>query len=294
MTAGRHDGAGRGVDGQPSAAAASADDARPRSKTLHVSLAIIAALMFAGFFALGTWQVFRLQWKLDLIERVDQRVHAAPVAPPGPAHWSRVSADGDEYRHVRLDGAYLMAQTTRVQASTELGPGYWLLTPLCTADGAVVIVNRGYVPNRRGDFDQPAPPAAARDACAQALAGGAHASVTGLLRMNEPRGRFMQDNDARAERWYSRDVYAIAAARGLSVSPAELAPYFIDAGADPVHAGVPDRAKAASAAHPVGGLTVISFPNSHLVYALTWYALALMVVGATVLFRRETRKGRRS
>jgi len=41
---------------------------------------------------------------------------------------------------------------------------------------------------------------------------------------------------------------------------------------------------------PVGGLTVITFHNSHLVYAITWYTLALMVAGAIWLgIRDETR-----
>lgn len=32
----------------------------------------------------------------------------------------------------------------------------------------------------------------------------------------------------------------------------------------------------------MGGLTVIAFPNSHLVYALTWYGMALMLAGAVI------------
>jgi surfeit locus 1 family protein len=41
---------------------------------------------------------------------------------------------------------------------------------------------------------------------------------------------------------------------------------------------------------PVGGLTVITFHNSHLVYAITWYTLALMVAGGIWLgVRSETR-----
>jgi surfeit locus 1 family protein len=88
------------------------------------------------------------------------------------------------------------------------------------------------------------------------------------LRISEPGGGFLRHNDPAGNRWYSRDVAAIAASHGL----AGAAPYFVDAarGQDP--AGAPD--------HPTGGLTVISFPNTHLVYALTWYALALMVAGA--------------
>ncbi|MDB5653910.1 MAG: Surfeit locus 1 family protein, partial [Tardiphaga sp.] len=84
---------------------------------------------------------------------------------------------------------------------------------------------------------------------------------TGLLRVSEPKGGFLRSNDPAADRWFSRDVAAIAQKRGL----AEVAPYFIDAAAVP---GV---------AVPVGGLTVISLPNNHLVYAITWFVLAAMV-----------------
>ena len=43
-------------------------------------------------------------------------------------------------------------------------------------------------------------------------------------------------------------------------------------------------------AAPVGGLTVVSFPNNHLVYAITWFGLALLViVGVFLLLRDEQR-----
>src|SRR3954470_20013179 len=60
---------------------------------------------------------------------------------------------------------------------------------------------------------------------------------------------------------------AAAAARGLS----QVAPFFIDADDTPNPGG-----------WPRGGLTIISFPNNHLVYALTWFCLALMLAGAGV------------
>ncbi len=50
-----------------------------------IKLAMLCGLMLlsiAGFVALGIWQVERLSWKLDLIARVDQRVHAEPVPAP--------------------------------------------------------------------------------------------------------------------------------------------------------------------------------------------------------------------
>ena len=255
---------------------------RPRSRALRVSLAIAAGLMFAGFFALGTWQIFRLQWKLALIERVEQRVHAAPAAAPASAQWPQLNAEADDYRRVQLNGVYLQGSDTQVLASLDRGIGYWVLTPLCTADGGIVMVNRGFIRAGSGGWaPQPAPPAAAADACGAAIAaagaaGTAPVSVSGLLRMGEASGRLRQNEPAR-NYWYTRDVQAIASARGL---PA-VAPYFVDADAVP---------GAAADGQPIGGLTVVSFPNSHLVYAVTWYALALMVAGAAAWVVREGRQ----
>lgn len=59
--------------------------------------------------------------------------------------------------------------------------------------------------------------------------------------------------------------------RGLSA----VAPYFIDADAAVNPGGL-----------PVGGLTVIHFPNNHLVYAITWYGLAAMVLALLVFILR--------
>ena len=225
----------------------------------------VALLLVAVFLGLGTWQVVRLQWKLDLIARVDARVHANPVAAPGAAKWEQVTKESDEYRRVRVSGHYLYQFTTPVQALSELGSGFWLLTPFCTDEGHIVFINRGFIPvadNKPGTY-----PGLRADAnpCAAA---GEKVVVTGLLRMTEPKGGFLRENDPATNRWYSRDVAMLTAARGL----ANVAPYFIDAGTGQDPQGAPERA--------VGGLTVISFTNNHVVYALTWYALALMAGAA--------------
>ena len=248
-----------------------------RSRLARRLLAVAASLLIVLFAGLGTWQVIRLQWKLDLIARVDARVNAEPVAPPPRARWPQISKQSDEYRRVRLSGRYLYQFTTPVQAVTSLGGGYWLLTPLCTAEGHIVFVNRGFVPaseNRAGRF----PPRRAHGATGPCSAPGPTVEVTGLLRLTEPGGGFLRDNDPATNRWFSRDVAAIAGARGL----ANVAPFFVDAGRDQDPAGAPERA--------VGGLTVVTFQNNHLVYALTWYALALMVLGAWWWVVRHGRK----
>src|SRR5690606_27510512 len=124
----------------------------------------------------------------------------------------------------------------------------WLLRPLRRDDGSVVLVNLGFVPE---DWQDSTPPRA--DAV----------EITGLLRLSEPDGGFLRRNDPQQDRWYSRDVAAIAADRGLN----DVLPYFIAAdAASAVQAGSP---------WPRGGLTVVRFREQHLGSALTCFALAL-------------------
>lgn len=242
---------------------------RPRSVAISLVLGIFAIAAFSSFVALGTWQLHRLAWKQALIQRVEQRVHAAPVPPPSSERWAQVTADSDEYRHVSVTGEFLYPLTTKVQASTELGSGYWVLTPLRQANDGIVLINRGFVASNH----------------AKSIAGpSGMVTVTGLLRITEPNGGFLRANDPGADRWYSRDVHAIAKARGLN----KVAPYFIDADANRQFTN--QKSFESVSEVPVGGLTVISFLNNHLVYALTWYALALMVGGASWWVVREERK----
>ncbi|HEY0621797.1 SURF1 family protein [Sphingomonas sp.] len=222
-----------------------------------IALALLATL---GFTALGVWQVERRAWKLDLIARVEAGTRAAPVAMPGRAQWPQLNVRSSEYRRIRVTGTFLHDRETLVQALTMHGAGFWVLTPLRAAQG-MVLVNRGFVPAERRD---PATRAAAQAA--------GPVTVTGLLRASEPQGGFLRSNDAAGGRWYSRDVPAIAAARGIG--PA--APFFIDADATPNPGG-----------WPVGGLTVLRFNNNHLVYALTWFGLAGIGLAALFLLLRR-------
>lgn len=222
-----------------------------RSPASRLMLALLGLVGVAMFLGLGIWQLERRVWKLDLIARVDQRIHAAVVDAPGPANWAGMTAAGYEYSHVRLAGHFLGGANTLVQAVTELGGGYWVLTPMRTDRGFVVLVNRGFIPQERKDeFEQ------------ENGGFGSPAGIDGLLRMSEPGGGFLRNNDAAGNRWYSRDVAAIATTRGLT----DVAPYFVDA--------------EASGGWPRGGLTVVTFRNSHLVYALTWFTLAAMLAAA--------------
>jgi surfeit locus 1 family protein len=218
---------------------------RPR-RAAFAAAALIAAI---GLAALGIWQLERRAWKHELVAAVEARIHAAPVAAPGPGAWDAVDAKDDAYRRVAATGQFQHDRETLVQAVTDRGPGFWLLTPLETPR-FTLLVNRGFVPKDQRDT---------KTRVQGNVAGPV--TVTGLLRVTEPEGAFLRSNAPAADRWFSRDVAAIAKARGLS----KTAPYFVDADATPNPGG-----------YPVGGLTVVRFPDNHLVYALTWFALCAL------------------
>lgn len=245
----------------------------------HAVLALAGIALFLGFVALGTWQVQRRAWKLALIERVDQRVHASPVAFPPESQWQSINAADHEYLPVVLRGTFDDGKTVFTQAVTELGAGFWMITALRQDDGTHVLVNRGFVP-----AEQQARWKEWQKAAALPKPGNPGiAKVQGLVRMSEPHGGFLRSNDPAGGRWYSRDVAAIAGALQLD----RTAPVFIDAGLPEQR---PGQALAPADTWPRPGMTIIRFHNSHLVYALTWYGLALMVAGAGWYVARYERR----
>lgn len=211
-----------------------------RRRGLAIGAMLVAIVLLVG---LGIWQLERRTWKLALIAQTEAQLRKPPAPAPGPGEWAGVMAT-EAYRPVVVRGRFRSAADTYVQAVTDLGGGFWVVTPFDTDRGFTVLINRGFIPTGlRGHV----PPATA-------------VLVRGLLRLSEPGGGFLRHNDPVHDRWYSRDVAAIAQARHIG----PVAPYFIDA-RDP------------QTGWPRGGLTVVRFRNTHLVYALTWFGLALLV-----------------
>jgi surfeit locus 1 family protein len=223
---------------------------RARRPWWFIGLGVLAVSLLVG---LGVWQLQRLQWKTALIERVEAELMAPPVSAPGPGDWQSVTFDTAEYRRIEVSGQYRPGEDILVKAVTTRGSGFWVMSPFETYDGWRLFINRGFVPNDRTSVaDRPRPQGEQR--------------VTGLLRLTQPGGAFLRDNDPLGNRWFSRDTVAMAEALGLG----EVAPYFVDA-------------DASGDSLPIGGLTVVSFPNKHFGYAMTWFGLA--AVFAYLLYR---------
>jgi len=224
---------------------------RPAAVVVIMMTVILTGLLLA----LGTWQVKRLSWKLDLIQQVEERAHAAPVDAPAPSQWASLTNPADyEYRRVRLAGIFRHQDEVQVYTVSDLGPGYWVLTPLQRDDGSLVIVNRGFVPSDKRDPST-------------RLEGElpARVEIVGLMRAPETGGLFLRANDPQNDRWYSRNIAQIAEAKSLGT----VAPFYVDADETPNPGGL-----------PIGGKTMLVFPNNHLSYAITWYVLAAMTVAA--------------
>jgi len=238
------------------------------SKLRKIALPGIAALLgIAILLGLGVWQLERLQWKEALIARVTARLDAPAIAAPGPSDWNRLDLNLAEYEPVVVTGRLANDREVHVvQALTEPrgrygGFGHFVMTPLTTPDGWIVYVNRGFVPEDRTD------PATRTASQVDGVV-----TVTGLLRAPHDRSWFMPSDRVAGNEWFSRDPFVFARAAGLPF--AKVAPYIIDARADPSLPG----------GLPQGGETIVDFPNNHLQYALTWFGLAAGLAGVFAVF----------
>jgi surfeit locus 1 family protein len=261
--------------GRPAPIASPPPVARLRSLVVPAIAALLSLGILVG---LGAWQMSRLAWKNGLVAQVEQRTRAPAIPLPDRTAWPRMSAARDDYRKVTVTGrfrhdaeAYLYhvaGDSRQADRTRPQGQGYFVLTPLVTATGDTVLVNRGFVPTDRRD---PATrPAGQLDG---------EVSVTGLIRFPEERGLFAAPDDPARRTFYTRDLTAIG--RSLGLDPAATAPFSVDADATPVAGGL-----------PVGGETRLVFANRHFEYALTWFGLALTLVGVfgAYAFQRMRRR----
>lgn len=220
-------------------------------------LVAASALALAILLALGTWQVERLRWKEALIAQTNQRIHEPPLPLAEMEAIFRREGTVD-YRPVTLSGTFMHQGERHFLATHEGAAGFYVYTPLLLEDGRFALVNRGFVPYEKkepesraeGQLDGPV-------------------TITGLARdpLAQKPSFLVPDNDIAKNIFYWKDRDAMAESAGLP-SPDEVVPFFIDADSRPNPGGL-----------PVGGVTIVDFPNNHLQYALTWYGLAMALAG---------------
>jgi surfeit locus 1 family protein len=236
-----------------------ADTVTSKSKWRFWVALVVLPVALAVLLSLGTWQVKRLYWKEGLLAAIEQRSHAEPVAI-STIVVAEEAGEPFEYRRAYATGRFLNDSERHFFATFNGQTGYYVYTPLELADGRYLFVNRGFVPY---DLKE----AGTRP---ESLVEGEQ-RVAGLARakLSEKPSSMVPENDEAKNIFYWKDLDRMAATTGL---PAEkVLPFFLDVDATPVPGGLPR-----------GGVTVIDLPNSHLQYAVTWYGLALALLGVSV------------
>jgi surfeit locus 1 family protein len=232
--------------------------ARKRS---WLGLFVPALLAFAALIALGTWQIERKAWKEALIASLTERLATPPQTLPAPADWGKFDRARDEYRRVRFTATFDNAREALVFGAASAFrpdvalPGYWVFTPARRADGSIVVVNRGFVPDARRDIKS-----RAEGQISQPV------EITGALRWPDERHWFTPADDRAHNLWFTRDPAAIAAAKGLDPRTDAVAPFYVEQEAPIPPGGLPQP-----------GRLVVALPDNHLQYAVTWYGLAAVL-----------------
>jgi len=216
------------------------------NRWLAAAFVLLMLGLTALFAALGVWQLDRLGEKERLIAAVADGLAGMPVP----------LAEATDYRPVTVAGRYVAASTVLVFTSladtgaSASGPGYWVMTALALDEGGSVYVNRGFVQQPLGaQYLAISPPEGTQ-------------SLSGIARLGEARSAFTPAADLAARIDWIRDPQRLAAfATDL---PQPLSRFYID-----LPAGRPGDL-------PLGGQTVVEFPNNHLGYAITWLGFAVL------------------
>jgi surfeit locus 1 family protein len=244
---------------------------------LRAGLAVPILFVLAAvvtFIALGTWQVERKAWKETLIETLDRRLSAAPAPLPPRELWARLDRAHDEFRRVGFSAAFVPDTEALVYAggsalrSDMLGPGYWVFALARLANGDLVAINRGFVPE---DHKDP------KTRVAHDPVGSI--DMVGVMRWPEPSGYFAPRDNPGRDLWFVRDHLAIAVAKGWGERWGEVAPFFIELETPEPPSGLPRP-----------GALKANIRNEHLQYAITWYGLASALTIMFVFWLRNHRR----
>jgi len=209
---------------------------------------------------LGLWQMERREWKGDILERITTNQAAAPMTLDQLLSGNPLR---HEYGRVKLAGTFQHDHEFFLAArSLKNKVGLQVIVPFKTDDGRVVLFDRGWVPAR-----DPAGRSAGQPT--------GRVEVTGLVRRSQIRARFAPENVPEKNVWFQADVPLMRKMAGAAPDP-RLDSFFLEADGTPNPGGV-----------PVGGQTRLEIPNDHLQYAITWFLLALALVGVYLAYHWE-------
>lgn len=227
-------------------------------------------------FALGTWQLKRLKWKVNLIDELEEKLQLQPISLPRKINLSVIP--DFVFRKVVLRGTWDHSHTIILTPRVREGVhGVHIVTPLVRQNGTTILVDRGFVSKEN----------ASSPALQQELG---EVEVLGMLRTSQSRNLFTPDNKPEDGKWYWTDVDAMADYVGGEQN--DVQPVFVEQIFEG-HAGEAEtRLKKGI---PIGRPATVDLRNAHLSYVITWYALSGLTafMFARVLMNKKRSPGRR-
>ncbi|BFZ58624.1 surf-like protein [Savitreella phatthalungensis] len=219
--------------------------------------------MPATAFGLGTWQVYRWQRKLQLIDEAEIRIRGEPVRRTQDLI-DKIELDGVP---CSLRGRYRHNEEMLVGPRLHGGvPGYHVIVPFDADDGGSILVNRGWIDKRRERHRDR--PASVRNVTS---------SVYGLLRRHGNRNLFTPANDARQMKYYWVDVDGMA-------MQTHTMPVLLEQTMPSGYAT--DNLEAQGI--PIPREHVVLLRNNHVQYIFTWYMLAFATALMSLRLFRKT------
>ncbi len=204
-------------------------------------------LFITLFCSLGTWQLYRLQWKQDLINQISRGLKSNPI---------RYSQNIiTNYQRVTLEGKYDFKNQIYLYSLNEKGqPGFDVITPFETTGKENVLINRGWIKKElKNDLK----------------INTFSSTIKGLLRENSRKNIFTPENDLKQNMWFSINLNEIQKLTGKKFN--KFIVYLED---DLIKIPMPKE-------------ITIDLPNNHLKYAITWYSISISIFFYFLYFRKK-------
>ena len=201
------------------------------------------------FCALGTWQLYRLQWKTELISEITFGLDSTPIKYSNTLK--------KNYQRVVSEGTFNFEDQIYLYSLNESGkPGYDVITPYKTLTSENVLVNRGWINKNLKNN----PKINLKEN---------KVKITGLLREIYKANIFKPNNDLKNNIWFTLDANDLEELTGKQFSNYMI---FLEKPKNKV---------------PAPKKVSIDVPNNHLKYAITWYSIAISILFYYLYFRRK-------
>ena len=211
---------------------------------------LFVILFVTIFCALGTWQLYRLQWKLELISEITYGLNSSPI------EYSTLIKKN--YQRVTTKGKFDYDKQIYLYSLNDNGkPGYDVITPFRTNKNENVLINRGWIVKEL------------KDSPSINLKNESEKKIIGLLREIYKPNMFKPDNDLKNNIWFSINLEDLKKATGEQFNNFVI---FLE----------DNQAKT-----PLPKKISIDVPNNHLKYAITWYAISISIIFYYLYFRRK-------